>query len=219
MGVFTQPACGSGPSSNPVPASTLDAEVSTAAVAAQTYSGFGPTEGPFRSFSESTVGFAEGAPVWVVTVQTDGASVARVKVTFADGATDQMVPVAGWTVLAHVVPKKWATGTTSAIGTIDAEDGAGKSIAGVGFQAPGVISASPTTLVYPQPNVTLTTLPGASVGGAPLPAQPPSSTSSVLASPPPSTLPATVPPPKSCATAVPPSPPRRPRRANAPLAS
>jgi hypothetical protein len=196
------PCGGNGSSTVETLPPSLDVEVSTASVADQVYSGFAPYEAPFQSISESTIGVAEGAPVWVVTVRI-APSVATVKVTFSDGRTDQMAPIAGWAVLAHAVPT--GSGRKSTLhGTVEARDAAGKLIAGVTFPIEPVVTGAPTTIVFSPPVVPETTLPGTAVGGTPTqagPAIPPITANAYTTQ----TLPPTAIAPEPCGTL--PSPP------------
>ena len=54
-------------------------------------------------------GVTEGDPVWWVAVEVPD-TVSTVRMTFPDGATDEMAPVSGIAVLAHRVPAAVATG-------------------------------------------------------------------------------------------------------------
>jgi len=200
------PCGGNGPANVETLPPTLDVEVSTAAVADQVYSGSGPSETPFP-LSVSTIGVAEGAPVWVVTVRVT-ASVALVKIAFSDGKTDQMAPVADWAVLAHVVPKGSA-GTSTSYGKLEAQDAAGRSIAEVTFPIAPVVTGSPTTSVFspslmPVTTVPETTVPGTSVGGTTIPAGglavPPTPSNTATAAAPPQTLPPAIVAPEPCIT-------------------
>jgi hypothetical protein len=105
----------------------LITEISTADVAGQAPLYTQASTTPFKMYGISVVGAAEGAPVWVATVEVES-SVAQVRVTFADGKTDQMVPVKGWAALAHVAPPAMVD-PKPPTGSVQALDGAGKVIA------------------------------------------------------------------------------------------
>ncbi len=115
----------------------LMAEVSTADVAGAVGGGFSAatTAAPFVSVSANAIGVIEAAPVGVVTVRTD-ASVAQVRVTFADGKTDQMPPVDGWSVLAHLLPAAPAGQATLPTGTVQALDASGRVMASTALTSP-----------------------------------------------------------------------------------
>jgi hypothetical protein len=105
-------------------------EVSTAEVAGGA-AGFlaAGAQAPFKAISESVIGVAEGAPVWVMTAQTDP-SVVQVRAVFSDGKTDQMAPVDGWVALGHVAPPAVANQATDpgSAGSLEALDAHGKVI-------------------------------------------------------------------------------------------
>ena len=129
------------PAACPIPVVPgLVAEVSTSEITAQSVVGISPASEHLIGFTSAIVGVAEGAPVWVVTAQVDG-SVAQVRAAFADGKTDQMSPVGGWAVLAHVAP----TGTTYTppTGSIQVMDKAGKVLDSQPFPAPPTIKPLP----------------------------------------------------------------------------
>jgi len=75
------------------------------------------------------VGEAEGDPVAVVVVMT-GPTVAKVRMSFTGGATDEMTPREGWSVLA--APASWfqagSGATTTQIGTLTATDSRGRTV-------------------------------------------------------------------------------------------
>jgi hypothetical protein len=105
----------------------LISEVSTDAAVGQTFAMASDHTAPVVFAGETTLGVAEGAPVWVVSAHV-GAGVANVAMVFSDGHTDQMAPVNGWATLAHVAPASAAAGTLSK-GTLRALDAGGKVLA------------------------------------------------------------------------------------------
>jgi hypothetical protein len=124
----------------------LQVEVSTAAVAQQVFTVLVPEGGALKAYSLSTAGVAEGAPLWVVQVETDS-TVAEVKVSFGAGETDQMKPVNGWAVLAHTVPA--SARSTSSVGGVQVINAQGKVVAGAQFQLPSTGIDQP--VVVPSP--------------------------------------------------------------------
>jgi len=97
------------------------AEVSTSDVVGQVGGGFGVATpaAPFLAVTGSVIGVVESAPVWIVTTRTD-ATAALVRVTFADGKTDEMAPVDGWSALAHIAPSGRASGGPAVVQALDA---------------------------------------------------------------------------------------------------
>jgi len=75
------------------------------------------------------VGEAEGDPVAVVVVMT-GPTVAKVRMSFTGGATDEMTPREGWSVLA--APASWfqagSGATTTQLGTLTVSDSRGRTV-------------------------------------------------------------------------------------------
>jgi len=145
--------------------SGFQAEISTAEIAGQAGGGFQTQspKAPFDSVQPMTLGVAEGAPVWVVTTKTTAAAV-KVRVTFADGKTDQMAPVAGWAALAHVAPAEKAPAAAPPAlptGTVDALDAAGKVVGSV-----SLLEAVNVPKPLPSPPQTVTGS-SSSAGGAP----------------------------------------------------
>jgi hypothetical protein len=81
----------------------FEAEVSTPAAVA-TLTGFETTiSDVVKSVAGSVIGEQEGSPTAVVVAYT-GSAVATVEVQFANGQSDQMTPVGGWSVLAVPYP-------------------------------------------------------------------------------------------------------------------
>ena len=132
----------------------LTAEVSTADVAGSTGGGFSAAApAPFQSVSANAIGLMEGAPVGVVTVRTD-AAVAQVRVTFADGKTDQMAPVDGWSVLAQKTSVAPAGQATFPTGTVQALDASGKVIGTSALTEPMPPKMLPVRPPFPVPAAT-----------------------------------------------------------------
>ncbi len=149
--VFTQvPGCPSLP--QPV-FPGLITEVSTSEVASQAGGFMQNATAPFKSDGISTVGGAEGAPVWVVTAEVDS-TVAQVRATFPDGKTDQMVPVKGWAALAHVAPAA-TVDSNPPTGSFQALDGSGKVIATSPFPSLATLQP-PKGVPVPAPGATIT---------------------------------------------------------------
>jgi hypothetical protein len=80
---------------------------------------------PTSGVTSSVVGLAEGDPTAVVMVAT-GSGVSDVSMSFAGGATDQMVPVKGWAVLAGPVAANLAGGQS--LGTLVAKGAGGQAL-------------------------------------------------------------------------------------------
>jgi hypothetical protein len=93
-----------------------------------------------RDIATGAFGIAEGDPVWWVAVDV-GTDVSSVKVTFADGSSDQMVPVGGVAVLAHHV----AAAT--------AGSGQGLSVVRGTLELVGTDGGAPTTVALPSPTI------------------------------------------------------------------
>jgi hypothetical protein len=77
-----------------------------------------------------TFGVVEGHPVWWVGVEV-GSTVTSVRMTFADGSTDQMAPVGGIAVLARRVSATVASADTGPYvvrGTLQLLDSAGSVV-------------------------------------------------------------------------------------------
>ena len=98
----------------------------------------------------AVVGEAEGDPVAVVVVQT-GPTVAKVRMSFNGGATDEMTPSEGWSVLAAPAPwfQPGKAVTTTQLGTLTALDSGGHTVGSrtltwppAPTPAPGVIPGS-----------------------------------------------------------------------------
>lgn len=96
------------------------------------------------------VGEAEGDPVAVVVVQTDP-TVSKVRMSFNGGATDEMTPREGWSVLA--APASWfqpgKAATTTKLGTLTALGSGGRTVGSrtltwppTPTPAPGVVPGS-----------------------------------------------------------------------------
>jgi hypothetical protein len=105
----------------------FEAEVSTAQMVG-TSDSFGAqpdAANPVSAAQTDLFGTAEGDPVAVVTAAT-GSTVTEVRMAFAGGATDEMVPVKGWVALAAPVSAKLSDGQT--LGTLTALNAAGKTL-------------------------------------------------------------------------------------------
>ncbi|MHB1533402.1 MAG: hypothetical protein ACYC1D_02105 [Acidimicrobiales bacterium] len=118
-----QPTCGFGP-----PA--FRAEVSTAKMVAISAAPGRPADRtkPISAVVVSVAGQQEGDVTTVVTAAT-GAGVATVRVNFAGGVVDQMIPVQGWVTLAGPTPSLGAAShLTAPVGTLVALDSSGKTV-------------------------------------------------------------------------------------------
>ena len=145
----------------------FQAEVSTADIVGVGSAFVGSSNtAPFTSISPMTLGDIEKAPVRVVTVKT-GAGVAQVRVTFADGKTDQMAPVDGWSVLASKLPA--ANAGKEENDTVQALDSSGQVVATQStYQAPPAKPIVPDTAVVPKPLLPpVITGPGSTKSGGP----------------------------------------------------
>lgn len=159
----------------PIPFPSVEAEVSTANIAASAVGFVSPSAtAPFKSVTPTILGGAEGAPVWVVTTDTS-ASVAAVRATFPDGKTDQMTAVKGWASLVHVAPLSFETTTTGSVQALDARgdvvgttsfttsgysDGSQSAVeVAPGAMAPGDATATASATTVPEPPP-ITTSPG-----------------------------------------------------------
>jgi hypothetical protein len=80
---------------------------------------------PASGVTSDVLGVAEGDPTAVVTMAT-GSGVREVTMSFTGGATDQMVPVQGWAVLAAPVAANLAYGQS--FGTLVAKGAAGQTL-------------------------------------------------------------------------------------------
>jgi hypothetical protein len=149
----------------PVVFTPLDVEVSTPDVVATVPDLLATTvAAPFKAVSLTLIGTEEGAPVWVVTAEAT-AGVAKVQATFADGKTDQMAPVGGWAVLAHVVPAGDAA-SPALTGTITALNGAGKVLASTPFPSSPFVGQAPIAGVAPGKTVSPAQPAGGSVSSS-----------------------------------------------------
>jgi len=122
--------------------------------------------GAVGAIETSLVGVQEGDPVAVVTADA-GATVAEVRMVFAGGGTDEMVPVKGWVALAAPVSAKLAYG--QAVGTLTALDAAGKTLSSKSLTlGQSAVPATQCTSSCPPTVIPLPSAPGsgASVGSA-----------------------------------------------------
>jgi hypothetical protein len=131
----------------------FQAEVSTANMVGLVFGGFPTTPTPtaVSSVSAQIVGSAEGDPTAVVTVAT-GRAVAKVRMDFAGGGSDQMAPVKGWAALVAPVAgsasQKSAAAFESQVGQLTAFDSSGHQLAsmtvttGSGFQTGGPVDGT-----------------------------------------------------------------------------
>lgn len=79
---------------------------------------------PISAMMTTVIGDAEGDPTATVVVAT-GPRVAKVRVAFTSGATDDMTPVQGWVTLAGGVPGP-QTSAPPSVGTLTAMDASGQ---------------------------------------------------------------------------------------------
>jgi hypothetical protein len=79
------------------------AEVSNAEAVSQGGTQELPLDGPAASRGEVPLGVAEGAPAWVLMVQTTS-DVVNVRATWPDGTVDEMAPVNGLVVVCGAPP-------------------------------------------------------------------------------------------------------------------
>jgi len=88
-----------------------------------------------QDVSSGAFGVAEGGPVWWVAVRV-GSEVASVKMAFADGSADQMVPVDGIAVLAHrIAPASAGSDPSTVSGTLELIGAGGATLATVTLPA------------------------------------------------------------------------------------
>ncbi|HET7523931.1 MAG TPA: hypothetical protein VFJ79_07300, partial [Acidimicrobiales bacterium] len=133
--------------------SRLQAELSTPGMVAMAGGGGFVTQQPGAAIVDvapAIVGEAEGDPVAVVVVMT-GPAVAKVRMSFSGGATDEMAPREGWAVLA--APASWfqpgKAATTTQLGTLTVSDSGGRTVGArtltwppAPTPAPGVVPGS-----------------------------------------------------------------------------
>ncbi len=130
--------------------------IGTVAVPMFAASDTGITVGAFDALDSAVVGTAEGAPIEVLVAQlVPGA--ASVRVTFADGSTDQMAVVEGLAVLA-------SDAATRLPATLDAYDAGGSLLSSATVSSDAAF-AGPATCVGPQPPVPIP-LPSSGAQGA-----------------------------------------------------
>jgi hypothetical protein len=169
--------------------SRLQAEVSTTDMVGVVGSGF-VAQRPGSAILDaepSVAGEAEGDPVAVVVVQT-GSAVAKVRMDFTGGGSDQMAPVQGWSALAAPAPGfKAGSVAQVTLGTLTALDSSGRTVATQTVTWPpgpvpaaggvsagsGSGTASSGAIAYPcrvTPPTTTPCEPPSACGPAPLPA-------------------------------------------------
>jgi hypothetical protein len=118
--------------------SSFQAEVSTSGMVATQTNGFAvsPATGPILSAQGTIAGVREGDPVALVVVETEQ-QVAKVRMDFTGGATDEMAPVKGWSVLAAAATWFEAGKLEQAtIGTLTTFDSSGHTLATMTVQWP-----------------------------------------------------------------------------------
>jgi hypothetical protein len=148
----------------------FQAEVSTAGMVGTLAAGTRPaaTTGgrAITATSGEVLGSAEGDPVAVVAVASSP-EVARVRVAFAAGGSDEMAPVKGWAALAVLVPvnQRSSTANETVIGTAQALSSSGQVLASAQV-GPGLTPIPSSCLPCPLPG----SAGGAKEGGAPEPA-------------------------------------------------
>ena len=124
---FPQPAGAptGGPVCRPVGPPSFQAELSTAKMVGDA-PGLGTADRtkPISAVTGTVTGQPEGDPTAAV-VAAAGPGVAKVRVVFTGGATDEMAPVQGWVTLAAGIPFDAAVSPTP-IGTLTALDPSGK---------------------------------------------------------------------------------------------
>ena len=110
-----------------------------------------PTEP--QQLTTGTFGVVEGHPVWWVGVEV-GSTVTSVRMTFADGSTDQMAPVGGIAVLARRVSATVASADTGPYvvrGTLQLLDSAGNVVNTVTLPEQSAPVPSPAPVPAPAP--------------------------------------------------------------------
>lgn len=128
----------------------FQAELSTEKMVAIAGSSYVPQQlGPnLLTEQPSLVGEAEGDPVAVVVLETNP-SVAKVRMDFTGGKTDEMQPVKGWSVLAAPMPGLQSGTTGMTIGTLTVLDSSGRTLSSVPVSWPPALPAP-----LPMPPVT-----------------------------------------------------------------
>jgi hypothetical protein len=122
-----------------------------------------PSPGQPRQLSTGTFGIVEGDPVWWVAVEV-GTEVTSVRMTYPDGAADEMAPVSGVAVLAHKVAPALASadaGPYEVRGTLELLGAGGSVLDTVTLPQ----QFSPVPVPTPMPLQPATTVPPTTVPG------------------------------------------------------